>query len=246
MVMLGTDKTEPIRFKSPQHRAISPNIGCSCMLFADVTNASTSVQKVEIEIKPHKIGGFRKVKLDIPSNRDGCNLLLIRDPDLSPPYYFRSTWISQELFGEYTFPGHNNSFDTVIFSKEYSTIIEKPSVSFLYKNEPFTAERMRQVNPFNGQNIELMISITPAENTPYTARIKAIEIAFVHPTLTNIESKYIISATYGNWPQHDSRFYWPDDFTTIPGAKIILKSLYWYKDRCEIKEKGMVVQTIEF
>lgn len=247
LVILGTGKKERIRIASPQfHTNGNKNlIGHGYTLFANENNAFTNAQTTKIEIKSSGIGRFRPVQLNIPPQH-GCHLLLVRDPNLTYPLYFRTEWISQEMMDEYSFPGSYNSFDTTLFSRNYKTVVALPTVEIYYKGQPFTAELMRSVNPFNGQNLEVKMSIVAANDSQYDAKLKAVEISFIHPHLNNIESKYILSQATSTWPQNDSRFYWPDDFTMVSGAKISFKFLYWYKDGYEIKESGMVTRTIEF
>jgi hypothetical protein len=204
-----------------------------------------SSSRVDLEIKTNTSKEFKKVKLRIPRPY-GCHLLVVRDLKLKPPHYFRAEWLSQEMMDEYFFPGSYNGFDTTLFFKKYKNSFTPPTINMVYKEQPFTAELLRSINPFNGQNLELKLDIISANDTEFDAKLKAVEISFIHPNLMNVESKYILSRPTSTWPENDSRFYWPNDFTMVQGAKIIFKFLYWYKDGYEIKESGIITRTIEF
>ncbi len=245
LVILGTNEKEYVRIVSPQFLTNGDRniINSGYTLFANPNNALDNAQKTRIEIKPHNSRRFHKVQLNIPVH-NGCHLLLVRDLNLHPPLYFRAEWISQEMMNEYSFPGSFNRFDTALFCKKYNSIIAPPAVTILYKNQIFNTEFIRSVNPFSGQEMQLVVNIAPEKDAKYQAELKAAEISFSHPDLSSIDSEYIISRP--SWPQSDSKFYWPNDFTIKQGTKITFKFLYWYKDGYEIKESGMITQTLEF
>jgi hypothetical protein len=239
-VLLGsTEESEQIRV----HSSFQAELRESGRLITSLNNFQPD--NLNLEIKGHNSKKFQNVKLKIPKPY-GCNLLLVRDLKLKPPFYFRAEWLSQEMTEEYLFPPPSNGFDTALFDKAYKTAISPPKIKITYKNQPFTAELIRSINPFNGQNLELIMDIVSANDTRLQAKFKAVEISFSHPNITRLEPKYIVSNPTNTLPQDDSRFYWPNDFTMIPDAKITFKFLYWYVDGYEIIESGMTTQTIEF
>jgi hypothetical protein len=250
LVMLGAKdgRDERVRVNSPafyNNNREGNSIGRSITLFAHSDESLLNIQKTEIEIKIHKTGAFHTVKLNIP-DQEGCHLLLVRDRKLRPPYYFRVEWLSQAMMDEYFFGGVSTTLDTSLFTKRYQNSIPLPSVDIQYKGQPLTSQWIDEVKPFHNQLMELTFNITAAQTIHLDPQMKAVEISFVHPDLANIESQYIISNSILTWTQRDSIFFWPKNFTLIPGAKIIVKCLYWYNDGFEIKESGLVTKTIEF
>jgi len=248
LVKLSAIEGERIRVSSPSYETLSDdgNPLTRTITVLNRTPETFEPREIKIEIKTFDSGKFRPVRLKIPKPY-GCHLLLVRDLALRSPLYFRAEWLSQEMMDEYLFGQPYHGFDTTLFSKEYHNAVTPPAIDIFHKGERLTAEYLQRFKPFNGQNMELDLTIDAPKSTNYQAQLKAMEISFFHPNLTDLESKYIISASYSlHWPQHDSRFYWPDDFTMIPGAKITFKCLYWYKDGQEIKASGRVTQVIEF
>jgi hypothetical protein len=226
-VLLGSDtEGERVRVHSPfQTNLPDGNPLTSTITGLTPQGESFDPTRVDLEIKTINSKEFKKVKLRIPKPY-GRHLLLVRDLKLKPPQYFRTEWLSQEMMNEYFFPGsYYDPFDTTLFAKKYHTVIASPTVEISYKDRPFTAELVRSINPFNGQNLELKMDIVPASDSEYDAKLKAVEISFIHPDLSNLEPKYILSGRTSKWPQSDSRFYWPNDFTMVSGAKIIFKFL---------------------
>ncbi len=248
LVIVGSEKEELYRVNGPSLQTSREGNTLDTFVitfFGDSTSALRNASLLDIEVKPNKSKQFHHVQFKIP-DRIGCHLLLSRDTNLKPPLYFRAEWISQDMMDEYFFGNTNREFDTTLFSKLYKTSIPSPAINITYKKEPFTSELIRNVNPFNGQLIELDFDILPAKETKYTPYLKAVEISFIHPEIASIENVYVLFQIDSTLPRKDNYVFWPNDFTLVSGTKIIVRALYWYKRGYEILESGMITSSYEF
>jgi hypothetical protein len=253
-VILGTktsdSKTEDyMRAKSPTFSSFdsegSKLNGWSIINFGPCKDVVSTALQLEIQIKHGKLARFNDVKLKIPKKNNECHLLVVRDPAIKAPRYFKVKWLSQEMLNEYFFGCQDQTIDSTAFIKPDVLKIPPPHIAAIFKEEEISKDFIYRANPFFRQYMELDFIVTPPSETKYSAKIKAVEVSFFHPEISNIEKQYIVSQFGSPMYKQNATIYWPNDFTIIQGAKVVFKYLYWYQDGYEIIETGMVTNTIE-